>query len=121
MRSLAACSILLLPAMAGEAAAQSAAFSLVARGGPGIVAAPRTPSLPHFGMSRLDWREAAGEAPRGGLIATVPLAPDLQVALGRFTVVELARPRTHTETERRPADVRRRDNGIAAVGISYRF
>ena len=71
-------------------------------------------------MPRGDLRES-GTPPRSGLIGAVSLDDRLLIGVGRFNVPELARPRTYTEPERRPADVRRRDRGIAAVGISYSF
>jgi hypothetical protein len=73
-----------------------------------------------FRISRGDLREAGAPA-RNGLIGAVPLADRLQLGVGRFNVPELAQPLSHTEPARRSADVRRRDRGIAAVGISYSF
>jgi hypothetical protein len=71
-------------------------------------------------MPRGEFRDS-GAPVRNGLIGAVSLDDRTLIGVGRFNVVELARPRTHTEPERRPADVRRRDQGIAAVGISYSF
>ncbi|HYJ52602.1 MAG TPA: hypothetical protein VEW04_05465 [Allosphingosinicella sp.] len=71
-------------------------------------------------MPRGDFREGSAPA-RNGLIGAVSLDDRTVIGVGRFSVLEVARPRTHTEPERRPADVRRRDQGIAAVGISYSF
>ena len=57
----------------------------------------------------------------GGIVGALPLAPNMQVSIGRFTIAEPARPRTHTEPAHRLADVRRSERGIAAVGLSLRF
>jgi hypothetical protein len=80
---------------------------------------PRS-DLPGFRMPRGDYRQPPGPV-RNGLIGAIPLGRNLQVAVGRFIVPELPRPRTHMEADRRPADVRARDRGIAAVGFSFRF
>jgi hypothetical protein len=80
---------------------------------------PRT-AQSDFRMFRGEYRESGAAAPNG-LIGVVSLDDRTLIGVGRFNVVELARPRTNTETVRRPADVRRRHQGIAAVGISYSF
>lgn len=51
----------------------------------------------------------------------LPLAGNMQVGVGRFSVLEPARPRTHTEPIARGTDIARRHRGIAAVGVSLRF
>ena len=61
------------------------------------------------------------DAPRGGLIAAVPVGDDAVIGVGRFSVGEIARPRTNTEFERNPTDIRRRRSGIAGMGFSLRF
>ena len=76
--------------------------------------------LPNFTTPVGDFREA-GTPLRNGLIATLPIDDDLQLAVGRFRVAEPARPRTHMEPERAPTDLRRRERGVAAVGMSLRF
>ena len=63
----------------------------------------------------------AGQPRRNGLIAAYPIDENLEVGLGRFLVPEIARPRTHMESERNPTAVRFRDRGIAAVGFIHRF
>ncbi|HYI63887.1 MAG TPA: hypothetical protein VEW71_03270 [Allosphingosinicella sp.] len=102
------------------AAAQSSRAALVARADPALNTLEPAPGLPDFRMPRGDYRQPPGPV-RNGLIGALPLGRNLQVAVGRFIVPELARPRTHMETDRRPADVRPRDRGIAAVGFSFRF
>ena len=62
-----------------------------------------------------------GSPPRNGLIAAWRINEDLEIGIGRFAVPEIARPRTHMESERNPTAVRPRDRGIAAVGFSLRF
>lgn len=56
-----------------------------------------------------------------GLVARVDVAPGLQFGAGRVRVFEPARPRSHTEPEPRPLDVRRRERSIAAVRFSLSF
>ena len=41
-----------------------------------------------------------------GLMAAVPIDDNLEIGVGRFLVPELARPRTHMETDRQPTAVR---------------
>lgn len=65
------------------------------------------------------WRAPPGPVQEGRL--GMPIAGNLQLGVGRFSVVEPARPRTHTEPITRSIDVPRRHRGIAAVGISLRF
>lgn len=120
MPKLARCCLILLPALATGAEAQSLPASLVARDGPGLAVAARPTNLPDFRISEGDLREA-GRPPRSGLIAAVPLGRRLHLGIGRFAVPELARPRSHTEPQHRSADIRRRERGIAAMGVSFQF
>jgi hypothetical protein len=83
-------------------------------------AVQRASGASDFRIRQAVLHEADPALPRG-LIGAVDLAERLRLGVGRFSVPELARPRNHTEPERRPADLRRRDQGIAAVGISYSF
>src|SRR4051794_228872 len=110
MRRAAFCCLILLslPVAAG---AQDRATGYAVQSAPGAT---------DFRIRQADLREAGPALPRG-LIGAVDLAERLQLGVGRFGVPELAPPRSHTEPERRPVDVRRRDQGIAAVGISYSF
>lgn len=101
------------------AAAQSATAALVGPTDPTLHSIAFRPSLPDFRMPRGDYRQPPGPV-RNGLIGAVPLGRNLQVAVGRFAIPEVARPRTHMEHDSRP-DVRRRDRGMAAVGFSFRF
>lgn len=114
--------LVLLPVLpllcwAQAAGAQSAGATLVA-GDPALE--PAAVGLPDFRMPRGDYRRPPGPV-RNGLIGALPLGRNLQLAIGRFIVAELPRPRTHMEADRRPADVRPRDRGVAAVGLSLRF
>jgi hypothetical protein len=52
-------------------------------------------------------------------IAAVPILPRAELRLGRFQVVDLARPGTNLAEESAPN--RRRDRSVAAVGFSLRF
>jgi hypothetical protein len=65
------------------------------------------------------WRAPPGPVREGRL--GLPLAGNLQLGVGRFSVPEPPRPRTHTEPISRSADVPRRHRGVAAVGLSLRF
>jgi hypothetical protein len=76
--------------------------------------------LPNFGMPEGDLRRT-GEPRRNGLIGALDVGDGVTIGIGRFTVPEIARPRSHMESERQPAGVRTRDRGIAALGISVRF
>jgi len=58
---------------------------------------------------------------RSGMLGVVPIAANIELGIGRYGVQEIARPRTHVEAERYPTDVRRRDRGIAGVGLKLRF
>jgi hypothetical protein len=82
--------------------------------------AVREAGLPSFFTLPPMPNQPAG-ARRGGLIAAMPLGDGLTIGVGRFRALELARPRTHVEADRRPTDIRPRDRGIAAVGLSLRF
>ena len=76
--------------------------------------------IPTFRMPEGDLREV-GVPRRNGLIAAIAVNDRLDVGLGRFSVPEIARPRTNIEADRQPTAVRPRDRGIAAVGFSLRF
>lgn len=118
-RLLASLPVLLL-ACSAAAAAQSRRAALVAPADSALETLEPAPGLPDFRMPQGDFRQPPGPV-RNGLIGAVPLGRNLQVAVGRFIVPALPRPRTHMETDRRPADVRPRDRGIAALGFSFRF
>lgn len=102
---------------AAPAAAQTSGAALV---GPLERLPAAAPRLPNFQPPEGDLREP-GAPRRNGLIASWRIDEDLQIGIGRFTVPEIARPRTHMESERNPTAVRSRDRGIAAVGFSLRF
>lgn len=88
----------------------------------GVAAGARAPArlMPNFTAPPGDFRQA-GTSRRSGLIAAIPIDENLQIGLGRFRVAEPARPRTHMEPERAPTDLRRRERGVAAIGMSLRF
>lgn len=56
-----------------------------------------------------------------GMVAAMPLNDRLIMGVGRFSVLEEPRVRTNVEPAHRAAEVRRRERGIAAVGISLNF
>ena len=76
--------------------------------------------MPNFQMPEGDLREV-GVPRRNGLIGAIAINDRLDVGIGRFSVPEIARPRTHMEADRQPTAVRPRDRGIAAIGFSLRF
>lgn len=102
--------MLLMPAMPGVASGQAVRLDAV----------PPARAPADFRMTRAEFQEP-GLTQRRGLIGSVDLGQGLQLGIGRFSVPELARPSLHTERVTRPADVRHRDQGIAAVGFSYSF
>ena len=55
------------------------------------------------------------------MIGVMPLADNLEFGIGRYSVGEIARPRTHMEADRHPTDVRRRGRGIAGIGLKLSF
>lgn len=61
------------------------------------------------------------EAPRTGMFAAVPVAQGIEIGVGRFQVLPLARARTHVEAERSPMAVRPRRRGMPGLGVSLRF
>jgi hypothetical protein len=87
-----------------------------------LTSAPRQPDrlVPNFTFPAGDIRQA-GFPRQSGLLAAVPIDRNLQIGIGRFKVAEPARPRTHMEPERAPTDLRRRERGVAAIGMSLRF
>ncbi len=85
---------------------------------PPIVSARTRP--PEFRVPEGDLRQA-GEPRRNGLIAAVPVNRNLQIGVGRFRVIDDARPRTHTEHDRNPTAITRRQRSIAGIGFSLRF
>lgn len=56
-----------------------------------------------------------------GMLAAVEVGDGLRIGVGRFTVPELARPRTWMERDRDTTDVRPRERGIAAFGVRLPF
>ncbi len=102
---------LVLPAAAVAQASRSAVVAPVEAG---LIIMPAPSGLPDFRVPSGDLRAPPGPV-RNGLIGTLPLRRDLRIAVGRFAVPNFTAPRME------PADIRRRDRGIAAVGLSFRF
>ena len=83
-----------------------------------LVAPPDQASRSRFRMP--DPARPPGEA-EAGFAAIVPVNDRLQIGIGRFEVLPLARPRTNVESERNPVAVRGRQRGMAAAGFTLRF
>ena len=103
---------LVLSASAAEAQISRSALVAPAESGFTIVQARSGPLV--FRMPPGDFRSPAGPG-RNGLIGTIPLRSDLQIAIGRIAVPNFAAPRMES------ANIRRGDRGIAAVGFNLRF
>ena len=73
-----------------------------------------------FRIPRAALRPAPSPLP-AGMVAAMPLNDRLIMGVGRFSVLEEPRVRTNVEPAHRAAEVRRRERGIAAVGISLNF
>ena len=103
---------------AAPAIAQVSGAALV---GP-LERAPAAPqpraSVPQFMMLEGDFRRV-GEPRRNGLIASVPVNPNLDIGIGRFRIGEIARPLNNTESQ--AMSVRPRDRAMAGIGFSLRF
>jgi hypothetical protein len=46
---------------------------------------------------------------------------DVAIGIGRFSILEPARPRSNMEAERDPTNVRRRERGIGGLGLRISF
>ena len=119
-RPVAALTLSLAFLAAVPAGAQTSGAALLRPMEPRPPAAANRNALPDFTVPEGDLRQA-GDIRRNGLIAAYRLGPNVQIGVGRFSVPELARPRTNMERERNPTAVRPRDRGIAAVGFSLSF
>ena len=106
--------------LAAPAVAQMRAATLVGPLEPLPPTFPAVSAVPEFGMPRDDLQQPA-QPRRNGLIAAFPVDRNVEIGLGRFRVVDPARPRTNTEFDRQPMSVRPRERGIAAIGVSLRF
>ena len=66
-------------------------------------------------------RAPAGSAVRPGMLAQLPVGDGAAIGVGRFSVLDPPRPRTHVENERHPSDVGRRHRGIGGLGFRMNF
>lgn len=110
------CDALAVPLVLSAAAAEAqvSRSALVAPVEAGLSIVPARTGLPDLRMPPGDLRFAPGPI-RSGLIGTVPLRRDLQIAIGRIAVPNFTAPRMEG------ANIRRSDRGIAAVGFNLRF
>lgn len=112
------CGALAVPLVLSAAAEAQIGGSAPVATGLGMV--PIRTGLPGFRMAGGDLREGRWPS-RNGLVATLPVADNLDIGVGRFAVLEVAGRRTNIELERRPTDMRRRERAIAAVAFSFSF
>ena len=99
---------------APAAEAQISHWALAAPVEAALGTVPARSGPPDFRMPPGVFRAAPGPV-RNGLIATIPLRRDLQIAIGRIAVPNFTAPRMEG------ADIRRSDRRIAAVGFNFRF
>ena len=115
------CGALAVPLVLSAAAeAQIGGSAPVAPVATGLGIVPIRSGLPGFRMAGGDLREGRWPS-RNGLVATLPVADNLDIGVGRFAVQEVAGRRTNMESERRPTDMRRRERAVAAVAFSLSF
>jgi hypothetical protein len=62
-----------------------------------------------------------GPPARIGLVVAMRVGDGMQLGVGRFSILDLARSRTNMEREPRPTDIERRERSIAAVRWSFSF
>jgi len=72
------------------------------------------PAPPDVRMPPGDYRQPPGPV-RNGLIGALPIGRNAEVAIGRFAVFDVERPRADS------VEIRRRTRGIAAIGVSLKF
>lgn len=82
---------------------------------PALAASPPERAAPRVTV----WR-APPEPLQDGRLAA-PVAPNVEVGVGRFSVQPPARLRTHTEPLSRSGELSQRERRIAAIGVSLRF
>jgi hypothetical protein len=111
-RRFAVLPIMALACSPAAAAAEPGPAAFLVAANPAHVA-PARPVLPDLRMPRGDYRVPPRPV-QGGLIGALPLGRNLQIAVGRFAVPDIAMPRE-------AADVRRRERRLAAVAFSLRF
>jgi hypothetical protein len=110
-------------------AATAATFLLLAAGPAGAQQSRRPALSPLLTAAAADIEAdahsrllaAPAGAARSRMIHVLPLAANIEFGIGRYAVPEIARPRTHMESDRHPTDVRRRGRGIAGVGLKLSF
>lgn len=108
-----------VPLVLCAAAANAQNIQVVGPVDGGVAAAPAPANIPRFEV--MPDPSDPGRPRRNGLIAAYQVRENMTVGIGRFAIPEIARPRTNMERERDPTGVRRRERGMAAVGVSIRF
>jgi hypothetical protein len=103
-----------------------AATVLLMAAGPAGAQQRRGPAIPpDLSAAEPDRDDRLGPVPdpavRTRMFHVVPISENIEFGLGRYAVPEIARPRTHMETDRSPTDVRRRGRGITGVGFKLSF
>jgi hypothetical protein len=77
--------------------------------------------LPRVAITRSRNDERGFPLVSNGVVASVEVEDNIRIAIGRFNVVEIARPTTNIEPMGTAAEVRRRGRNIAALGVNIRF
>ena len=71
-----------------------------------------------------EWRAPVLPEPQRASITSIEswaIGDDAELSLGRFRVVDRARPRTHMERERNLINLEAETKGIAGAGVRVRF
>lgn len=77
--------------------------------------------LPRVAITQDRYDERGFPVVRNGIVASVEVDENVSIGIGRFNVVEIARPTTNIEPMGTATEVRRRGRNIAALGVSVRF
>lgn len=110
MSSSARCCALLLSLLAGPALGQAN----------GVVPRHSLPAAER--RTPPDWIPAGDLHPAPiDLVAAMNVGDGMQLGIGRFSMLDLARSRTNMEREPRPTNMARRERSIAAVRLSFSF
>jgi hypothetical protein len=77
--------------------------------------------LPRVAITRDRYDERGFPVVRNGIVASVEVQDNISIGVGRFNIVEIARPTANIEPMGAAAQVRRPGRNIAALGVNIRF